>query len=179
MTTGAICEKGEAMTPSRTVSCRIRHIGIAVVLGLMSSAAIAQQPTQQQQAGAIRQFCRSDYAANCAGVPTGGEAALQCLRSHVSSLSPECQNAVNAAGPPPAPTAAAPAAPGASGALPPPEMSRAQEVRLMRRSCSGDFRTYCQGVELGGGRALQCLKANESKLSPTCKSALADLPKAE
>ena len=149
-------------------------IAIAAALGLLSAAAGAQQPTQQQ-AGAIRQLCRSDYAANCAGVPTGGQAALQCLRSHVDALSPDCQNAVKAAGSASAPAPAAnPPAVSAGG-----QTTRVQELRLVRRSCSQDFRSYCQGVELGGGRGLQCLKDNESKLAPTCKSALTALPPAQ
>jgi hypothetical protein len=147
---------------------------------VLSGAASAQQPTQAQ-AGAIRQFCRSDFASNCAGVPTGGQAALQCLRSHIATLSPECQNAVNAVGsaPAPAPSASAPAPSSAapsSAAIPPPEVSRFRELRLMRRSCGDDFGTYCKGVELGGGRGVQCLKENESKLSPTCKNALTEMP---
>lgn len=149
-------------------------IGLAMVLGLLSVAAGAQQPTQQQ-AGAIRQFCRSDFASNCAGVPAGGQAALQCLRGHVDTLSPDCQNAVKAIGSAsaPAPVANPPAA--STGT----QTTRIQELRLVRRSCGQDFRSYCQGVELGNGRGLQCLKENESKLSPTCKSALTALPQAQ
>jgi cysteine rich repeat protein len=52
-------------------------------------------------------------------------------------------------------------------------MTRRQEAALLRRSCGGDFRAYCQGVELGEGRALRCLMQNESRLSPACKSGLA------
>lgn len=43
----------------------------------------------------------------------------------------------------------------------------------MRRACSGDFRTSCQGVRPCGGRALGCLAENQSRLSPSCKRALA------
>jgi hypothetical protein len=43
----------------------------------------------------------------------------------------------------------------------------------MRRSCGDDFRSYCPGVQLGEGRAVQCLMQNESWLSPSCKRGLA------
>lgn len=83
----------------------------------------AQQPTDQQRS-AIRSACRADYEANCASVPPGGMASLQCLQKNMSKLSAACQSAVSAIGPaapapkteaapvqsppPPAPAAAAP-----------------------------------------------------------------------
>jgi hypothetical protein len=48
-----------------------------------------------------------------------------------------------------------------------------QEAALMRNACGGDFRTYCSGVRLGGGRAVQCLADHRESLSPTCQNALA------
>ena len=54
-----------------------------------------------------------------------------------------------------------------------PQVTRRQEVALLRRSCSADFSSYCQGVALGEGRALRCLAQNESRLSPGCKTGLA------
>jgi hypothetical protein len=47
-------------------------------------------------------------------------------------------------------------------------------MALMRRSCGGDFRAYCQGVRPGGGRGLACLAENQSRLSPSCRDALAE-----
>jgi hypothetical protein len=46
----------------------------------------------------IRQACRGDYMAHCSSVPTGGAAALTCLRQNVASLSQPCQQALNAVG---------------------------------------------------------------------------------
>ena len=63
----------------------------------LASAALAQQPSQAQ-INAIRRSCRADYQAHCAGVPTGGRAALQCLQRNAASLSPPCQNSVAAIG---------------------------------------------------------------------------------
>ena len=54
-----------------------------------------RQPTHAQT-DAIRQSCRTDFAANCAGVTPGGKAALQCLKSHIARLSPACRTAVAA-----------------------------------------------------------------------------------
>ncbi|WP_428493411.1 hypothetical protein [Rhodopila sp.] len=151
---------------------------VKLLLGLLLSAlslpalagpAFAQQPSQAQ-IGAVRQSCRSDYPSVCSGVPTGGSAALQCLQGHMASLSPACQSAVGAIG---APAPAAQSQPSHGQTAPPPAMSPREEAAIMRRSCGGDFRAYCQGVRLGGGRAMACLAQNQSRLSPSCKAALA------
>jgi hypothetical protein len=139
----------------------------ALMFGQLCDGAGAQQPSQAQ-VNAIRQSCRSDYSTYCASVPTGGSAALQCLRNNLASLSPGCQAAVNATGgakehPPAAASQASP---------PPPAMTMREEAALMRRSCGGDFRTFCRGVSLGGGRALACLADHQESLSPPCREAL-------
>jgi hypothetical protein len=56
----------------------------------------AKKPSDAQVA-AIRSSCRSDYPKVCAGVPTGGEAALSCLEKNKAKVSASCQQAVNAA----------------------------------------------------------------------------------
>jgi hypothetical protein len=159
---------------------RVAHLSLLVGTMLAGHAAgvMAQQPTQAQ-ANAIRQSCRSDYQAHCASVPAGGSAALQCLQQNLSSLSQSCQTAVSAIGgsSSPAPTASAPATPApAQGGMPqsppPRPMTMRQEAALMRNACGGDFRAYCSGVRLGGGRAAQCLADHRESLSPTCQNAL-------
>lgn len=169
--------------------------------GLVASAsAFAQAPTTAQR-NAIREACRSDYEAHCASVQPGGMPALKCLQSNMASLSPGCQKAVGAVGkssaapsaapakaatttapaaqPAPPPAAQAPAAKSATvGAAPiapaPPmrALSPRQEIALVRTSCGSDFRAYCGAVKLGGGRAVECLRANAASLSPTCQGAL-------
>ncbi len=51
-------------------------------------------------------------------------------------------------------------------------MTIRDEFRLTREACGPDYRTYCQGVQPGGGRALTCLEANAQSLSPGCRQAL-------
>ncbi len=75
----------------------------------------AQQPTDQQRS-AIRSACRADYEANCASVPPGGMASLQCLQKNMSKLSAACQSAVSAI----EPVAAAPKTEAAPVQSPPP-----------------------------------------------------------
>lgn len=87
--------------------------------------------------------------------------------------------AAPAAQPAPPAAAQAPAARSATvGAAPiapaPPmrALSPRQEIALVRTSCGSDFRAYCGNVKLGGGRAVECLRANAASLSPTCQGAL-------
>ena len=145
----------------------------------------AKKPSDAQIA-AIRSACRSDYQKVCAGVPTGGAAALQCLEKNKSKVSGGCQQAVNAAsggaespaagGAPAAAATASPAA--APAAAPAPvlvlrPMRPREELFVLRSACGGDVRALCGGVAPGGGRIVQCLATQAASLSPACKDVLA------
>src|SRR6266446_779765 len=145
----------------------------------------AKKPDNAQVA-AIRGACRSDYQKVCAGVPTGGSAALQCLEKNKSKVSAPCQQAVGAASggattsaaggaATAAPAAAAPA--GAPAAAPSPAlvlrpMRPREELFVLRSACGGDVRSLCGGVQPGGGRIVQCLATRAASLSPACKEVL-------
>ena len=138
-----------------------------------------QKPTDAQTA-AVRNACRSDYEKNCASVPPGGAASLQCLQKSMSKLSPGCQKAVSAVGAGGAgstPTAAATAAPAADAQAPAPLVLRPmrprEELFVLRSACGADVQTLCGGVAPGGGRIVQCLAVRASSLSPACKDVLA------
>ena len=107
---------------TRTVN-RLFHVARALA-GLLALAmpALAQQPTQAQ-ISAIRSACRGDYQANCAGVPTGGQAALQCLQQHAGSVSPGCRNALKPLSEKPTQAQAAPEQPAATAAAPSPQLT--------------------------------------------------------
>jgi hypothetical protein len=145
----------------------------------------AKKPSGAQVA-AIRSACRSDYQKVCAGVPTGGSAALSCLEKNKSKVSAPCQQAVNAASGGPAtpaadgaPASAATASPGAAPAAAPAPalvlrpMRPREELFVLRSACGGDVRALCGGVEPGGGRIVQCLAMRAVSLSPACKEVLA------
>jgi hypothetical protein len=143
----------------------------------------AKQPSSAQ-VSAVRSACRSDYPKVCAGVPTGGAPALQCLEKNKAKLSAGCEKAVSAASggtataaapasggaPAAAATAAAPAAAPAVIVLRP--MRPREELLVLRSACGADVRAICAGVPAGGGRILQCLATNAASLSPACKDVL-------
>src|SRR5229473_2428205 len=145
----------------------------------------AKRPSSAQVA-AIRSACRSDYQKVCAGVPTGGAPALQCLEKNKSKVSPACEQAVNAASGGTAapaaggaPTTAATASPDAAPAAAPAPalvlrpMRPREELFVLRSACGGDVRALCGGVAPGGGRIVQCLATQAASLSPACKEVLA------
>jgi hypothetical protein len=147
------------------------------------AATAAKQPSSAQ-ISAIRSACRSDYPKVCAGVPTGGAPALQCLEKNKAKLSAGCEKAVAAAtGGAAAPAAGA--APAAAGTAPAAAAAPAaptvmvlrpmrprEELFVLRSACGGDVRIICGGVAPGGGRIVQCLATNAASLSPACQDVL-------
>jgi hypothetical protein len=141
----------------------------------------AKKPSSAQVA-AIRSACRTDYQKVCAGVPTGGAPALQCLEKNKSKLSGNCQQAVNAASggatTPAAGAASATAATTSPAAAPAPAlvlrpMRPREELFVVRSACGGDVRALCGGIAPGGGRIARCLATQAASLSPACKEVLA------
>jgi hypothetical protein len=145
-----------------------------------AAGAPAGKPSSAQIA-AIRSNCRSDYPKVCAGVPTGGAPALQCLEKNKAKLSAACEKAVAAAtGGGGAPAAGAPATananPDAAAAAPPALVLRPMRPRevlfVMRSACGGDVQSLCAGVPPGGGRIIECLASQSASLSPACREVL-------
>jgi hypothetical protein len=154
-----------------------------------ATASPAAKKPSDAQVAAIRSACRSDYQKVCADVPTGGEAALQCLDMNKAKVSGGCQQALNpvgggagapapAKGSAPVPATAATGAPAAAPAAAAPPalvlrpMRPAEELFVVRSACSGDVRALCAGVPPGGGRIMQCLATQAASVSPACKAVL-------
>jgi hypothetical protein len=142
-----------------------------------AASSTPRQPSSAQ-ISAIRSACRADYPKVCAGVPTGGAAALQCLEKNQSKVSAGCQRAVAAAsGGAVTPAAGGTAVEAAPAAEPPPTlvlrpMLPREELFVLRSACGPDVRTLCAGVQPGGGRIVRCLAVQSASLSPACRSVL-------
>jgi len=167
-------EPAPAAAPAKTAAEPAASTKAAATPGKPSSAQIA----------AIRSNCRSDYPKVCAGVPTGGAAALECLEKNKAKLSAACGKAVAAAGGGAAPAAAG-AAPASANAAPAEAAPAAEaaplrlrpmlprEVLFVARSaCGADVRALCAGVPVGGGRIVECLASQPAALSPACREVL-------
>jgi len=150
-----------------------------------ATTAITSKPSKANIA-AIRSACRSDYSRVCAGVPTGGAPALQCLEQNKSRVSAACRKAVAAvsdnAAPPAAGGAAAPATEATASPAGAPvaavlvlrPMRPREELFVLRSACGIDARALCAGVAPGGGRLMQCLAAQSASLSPDCRGVLSE-----
>jgi hypothetical protein len=143
------------------------------------AATTAKKPTSAQ-VSAIRSACRGDYPKVCAGVPTGGAPALECLEKNKASVSAPCGNALAAvSGGAAAPaTSGAPAAAGAAPAAAPAvivlrPMRPREELFVLRSACGADVRSLCAGVAPGGGRIMECIASRAADLSPACREVLA------
>jgi hypothetical protein len=146
--------------------------------------------------------CRTDAATFCAAVEAGGGRRTRCLAENMANLSPNCAAVVEARlakranseqrfaqaapapGQPPAPGLAAgtppPAAPPTTPIAPPVAATPAQPQPLAKggrgnrpmAACRLDIATHCADAQSGGGGRVQCLRANQAKLTPECAAAL-------
>jgi hypothetical protein len=175
-------ESAPAAAPKAETAPAAASAKPAAEIAAPKAASTAAKPSGAQVA-AIRSACRSDYPKVCAGVPTGGAPALQCLEKNKAKLSAGCEKAVSAAsggvgapaagGGTPAAAAAAPAsAPAAPAVIVLRPMRPREEFFVLRSACGGDVRTLCGGVAPGGGRIVQCLATQAASLSPACKDVL-------
>jgi hypothetical protein len=143
------------------------------------SAAPARRPTQQQ-IGAIRAACRSDFISHCSGVQPGGPEALQCLERSKAEVSSRCRTALAAVAPGAGPSSAPGTQPSAGVPPSPPAESftmrplRPREELAILRMCVEEARGLCGSVLPGGGRIISCLARNASQLSPQCRAAMAE-----
>jgi hypothetical protein len=177
----AAAPKAEATPPKAEIAPAKPATETAATPKAAATSTAAKQPSGAQ-VSAIQSACRKDYPKVCAGVPTGGAPALQCLEKNKSKVSAACAKAVTAGsgGASPA-TAGAPAAasPAAAPAAAAPTvlvlrpLRPREELFVLRSACGGDVRLLCGGVAPGGGRIVQCLAARAASLSPACKDVLA------
>jgi hypothetical protein len=94
--------------------------------------------------------CKGDVDKFCQGVQQGEGRIAKCIAQHKEELSPGCKARLEEA---------------------------AKQLKGVQKACEDDIMAFCEGVKPGGGRIAQCLKANESKLSPQCKASAAKAKK--
>jgi cysteine rich repeat protein len=169
----------KAEAPAATEPAKSTESATPPAPAAKAAASPSPKKPSSAQVSAIRSACRSDYQKSCAGVPTGGAAALSCLEKHSSQLSQGCQQAVTAASgastagaPATGPAAAAPAA--ATVPVQPLVLRRMlpREELFVARTCGADIGALCGGVPAGGGRIMRCLATQLASLSPACSDVL-------
>lgn len=89
--------------------------------------------------------CSADVKKFCAGVKPGGGAIHQCLKQHEAELTPGCAQFRDAAN---------------------------DKIKSFVQACGADMRTYCNKVQPGEGRVVQCLKKHQDALTTQCRAQL-------
>ena len=141
-----------ACLPDAQRYCGQIPIGEGRVLTCLQSrwkdlASACQQEIQaiQNRAREIKLACTGDVWQYCQGVAPGADRIRVCLWSHWDDLSSTCRDTVT---------------------------ELANKAQNLWDQCAGDVERLCPGMKPGGGQLYLCLKAQESKASSQCRSAL-------
>ena len=113
---------------------------------------IFAQPGGGNAAATMMEICGDDMKKVCPKVEAGGGRIRQCLKEHLSELSPKCKALIQ-------------------------ESSQGARRRAggFRVACRGDLDKLCRGTEPGGGRLMDCLKKHDAELSAGCRTALGEV----
>jgi hypothetical protein len=143
---------------------RIRTMNICAGLALALLCPVASQadqdgksPVEMSSKGdsVINVFvrdCEKDISQHCAGLGQNATKVFMCLMAYEEQLTPACREGVLEA------------------AMSIKVGSEAIDYSLS--ACEADVDGYCRDVMPGDGRVVGCIKANESKVSKACISAL-------
>jgi Cysteine rich repeat len=129
---------------------------------LLAGPALAQTPAQDVEAAMqgeltaqVAEGCENELVQYCSEVTPGEGRLLACLYAYGDKLSGQCQGALYDAAV---------------------RLERAVDaVAFVAAQCSTELDTLCANVQPGEGRIAQCLRANQSQLSPSCSQALTDV----
>jgi Cysteine rich repeat len=87
--------------------------------------------------------CKADVERLCPGAQPGHGRVMRCLRDKEDQVSAECKAHIE-------------------------EMR--QRFQAAAEACKPDVEKFCQDVQPGGGRIIQCLRQHETELSDACKA---------
>lgn len=106
---------------------------------------------QQSLVETVANGCKTEIETHCKDVTPGQGRVLACLYAHNDKLSNKCEYALY--------DAAA-------------QLERAvNALSYVVNECADDLDRFCQNVQVGEGRLLQCLQKNDAKVSSRCKEA--------
>jgi Cysteine rich repeat len=129
---------------------RIFLMGIFFVVSLVPAV-----NADQDMARAVAKNCKVELATYCKDVTPGGGRILACLHAYSDKLSDTCKEAVL----------------GATGQI----KALAAALSFVKDECAADLQQFCKDVPPGEGRLMNCLDANDAKLSGKCRAALKDV----
>jgi hypothetical protein len=140
----------------------LKNTGILLMLALLlpisSHAEEAGKPLAEKLQGgelvitASVQGCDEDIKQHCDGLGDNTDKVFMCLAAYEAHLTPACKQGILEA------------------ALSVKMGAAALDYSI--RACEADADNYCLDVQPGEGRMISCIKANESKVSEACITAL-------
>ena len=128
----------------------IALITLAALL-LLVTAATAQQNLVETVANG----CKVEIEKYCSQVTPGHGRVLACLYAHEDKLSAKCEYALYDAAV---------------------QLERAvAALSYVANECNADLDKYCESIEPGKGRLLDCLDKHDKQVSKRCKQAIKDV----
>jgi hypothetical protein len=124
---------------------------LLVVLSLSGFGTAAAQDSLLEY---VLDSCKGDLEKYCSQVTPGEGRLLHCVAAHEDKLSGQCEYALYQA----------------ASLLE--QLSAA--IVYFAQSCKTEIETLCGDVEVGEGRILACLEANNDQVGDTCRKAIAD-----
>ena len=110
---------------------------------------------QQTLLDSVARGCDKEIKTLCKDVTPGEGRVLACLYSFWDKLSDQCDNALFDAAV---------------------QLDRAvATLSYMANECREDLKNYCEDIQPGEGRLLQCIDRNYAKVSRRCKQALKEV----
>ena len=128
---------------------KIKKMTLAAVAVLLSmSAPVYAQGIVET----VEQGCATEISTFCSQVSPGEGRLLACFYAHEDKLSGQCQYALY--------TASA-------------KLDQAvSALNYVASECNDDLMKHCADVQIGEGRVIECLRANEDTVSAGCKTAV-------
>jgi hypothetical protein len=128
-----------------------------VILGILALCfgMVTGVSAQQALIETVANGCKTEIESYCKTVTPGEGRVLACLYAHQDKLSGKCEFALYDAAV---------------------RLERAvAALSYAANECEDDLDKYCQDVQAGEGRLLECIDKNETKVSSRCKQALKDV----
>jgi hypothetical protein len=128
---------------------------IIYLMGILTIISIAPAYADQDAARDVAENCKVELDTYCKDVTPGGGRILACLQAYSDKLSDTCKASVQDA-------IRQIKALGAA-------------VSFVGDECAADLQAFCKDVPAGEGRLMNCLDANDDRLSNRCRAALKDV----
>lgn len=133
----------------------MKHVFLMMCVAIVSLGIAGNLSAQETLIETVANGCQTEIATYCKDVTPGEGRVLACLYAHQDKLSGKCEYALYDASA---------------------RLERAvAALTYLANECAADLAEHCAGVQAGEGRLLECLKANEAKLSSRCKGAFQDV----